>query len=184
MMKELDRGRPWWLLPPTRVASRWWLITVGLLLVIEYATGIYAQFPVIYVIPVALAAYYSGRRPALILAVAVPFAHLAFTLLERTPEQPLLRLVATSMLRGSVVVFMALWFARLSEHERALHHEVETLKGLLPICSFCKSIKNDSGEWEHLERFISRRSQTQFSHGICPSCIETQYASLAQREKR
>jgi hypothetical protein len=58
------------------------------------------------------------------------------------------------------------------------------LKGLLPICSFCKSIKNDSGEWEHLERFISRHSQTQFSHGICPSCIEIQYTSLAEREKR
>jgi hypothetical protein len=184
MVKGLDRDRPWWLLPPTRVPSAWWLVVVGLLLVIEYATGIYAQFPVVYVIPVALAAYYSGRRPALILAVAVPVVHLAFTLLDRAPEQPLLPLVATSLFRGSVVVFMALWFARLSEHERALHDEVETLKGLLPICSFCKSIKNDSGEWEHLERFISRRSQTQFSHGICPSCIEIQYTSLAEREKR
>jgi hypothetical protein len=166
-----------------RLSAGWWLALAASLLCVEYATGFYSQFPLVYVIPVSLAAYYSGRRIALTLGVAIPIAHFIFALLE-APAQDILTLATTALLRGGVIIFMALWFARLSEHERALQHEVQTLQGLLPICSFCKSIRNDSGEWERLERFISRRSQTQFSHGICPSCQQTQYAGLGRRKGR
>jgi hypothetical protein len=174
MIKLRERERPWWLLAPARVSFAWWVAMAAALLVVEYATGLYNQFPVAYVIPVSLAAYYSGRVPALLLAVAIPIVHLAFVVLDQEPTD-VFGLAAFAVFRGSVIVFMALWFARLSDHERALVDEVHTLKGLLPICSFCKSIRNDSGEWELLERFISRRSQTQFSHGICPACQQTHY---------
>jgi hypothetical protein len=174
VIKVPERERPWWLLAPARVSFMWWVVMAAALLVVEYTTGLYNQFPVAYVIPVSLAAYYSGRLPALVLAVAIPIVHLAFVLFEQTPAD-VLGLAAFTAFRGSVIVFMALWFARLSDHERTLVAEVQTLKGLLPICSFCKSIRNDSGEWELLERFISRRSETQFSHGICPACQQTHY---------
>ncbi|HKT79498.1 MAG TPA: hypothetical protein VJP86_04720, partial [Vicinamibacterales bacterium] len=164
--------------PPVRISPLVWVAMLGPALYVEYITGIYNAFPLVYVIPVTLAAYYSGRWAALMLAVTIPIAHLAFTLIEQ-PAANLGSLVATTALRSSVVIFMALWFARLSEHERALRQEVQTLKGLLPICLFCKSIRNDAGEWERLEGFISRRSQTEFSHGICPSCHQTHYASLS-----
>jgi hypothetical protein len=177
-----ERERPWWLLPPTRISSVWWLVIAVPLLWIDYVTGIYTQFPLVYVIPVSLAAYYSSRWAALTLAVAIPLAHLTFMVLEQGSAN-LFTLAVTATLRGSVIAFLALWFARLSEHERALHDEVQTLKGLLPICSFCKSIRNDAGEWERLEGFISRRSQTQFSHGMCPACHETHFGSLAERGK-
>jgi hypothetical protein len=179
-MTASERERPWWLLPPARVSPRWWLAIVGPLLFVEYVTGIYAQFPVVYVIPVCLAAYYSGRWPAVVLAVIMPVAHLAFVL-AASESVRLWPLVAATAFRSSVILFMALWFARLSEHERALHQEVQTLRGLLPICSFCKSIKNDAGEWERLEGFISRHSATRFSHGICPSCYEAHYAGFDGR---
>jgi hypothetical protein len=159
------------------VAPAWWLAVAALLLVIEYFTGTYRQFPVVYVIPVSLAAWYSGRKPALALAAAMPLAHLVFVLREESSGN-MLALAATAVFRGSVIAFMALWFARLSEHERALRHEVQVLKGLLPICSFCKSIRNDAGDWEPLERFISKRSETQFSHGVCPSCQVIHYGDV------
>jgi uncharacterized membrane protein len=53
--------------------------------------------------------------------------------------------------------------------------ELRILNGLLPICSFCKKIRNDQGEWEPLERYISARSESEFSHSICPDCIEKNY---------
>jgi hypothetical protein len=111
--------------------------------------------------------------------VAIPVAHLIFTV-RAEPDVNLMTQAATAAFRGSVIVFMALWFARLSEHERALNREVQVLKGLLPICSFCKSIRNESGAWEHLERYISRRSETTFSHGVCPACQETYYPDIAR----
>lgn len=59
--------------------------------------------------------------------------------------------------------------ARVSELEEALS-SVKQLQGLLPICSYCKKIRDDRNYWEQVESYISRRSEAQFSHGICPDC--------------
>jgi hypothetical protein len=183
MMDSPPRHRPWWLPPQARVPAAWWLGVAVLLLGVEWLTGLHNQFPMIYFIPVSLAAWYSGRNPAIALGVAIPLAQLAFMILERHPAS-LTTLVALTVFRGTVIIVMALGFARLAEHERALNDEVQMLKGLLPICSFCKSIRNQEGEWEHLERYISRRSETEFSHGICPSCHKVHYADLLERERQ
>jgi hypothetical protein len=133
------------------------------------------RYPVAFVIPVILAAWYSGRAPALALAVAVTSARIAFQLMSWTPSATLSMDVAETVARGIVVALVGLWFARLVDHERALHHHVSRLEGLLPICSFCKSIRNAEGQWEPLERFISTRSEAQFSHSFCPPCLHRHY---------
>jgi GAF domain-containing protein len=56
--------------------------------------------------------------------------------------------------------------------ERALA-EVTRLQGMLPICSYCKKIRNDENSWEQLESYISEHSHATFSHGICPDCRGT-----------
>ena len=48
--------------------------------------------------------------------------------------------------------------------------EIRTLSGLLPICAWCKNVRDDQGYWQRLERFIGDRTAAQFSHGICPDC--------------
>ncbi len=60
---------------------------------------------------------------------------------------------------------------KVVELEKALS-EVKELHGLLPICSYCKKIRNDDNYWEVLERYISDHSHAEFSHGICPDCYE------------
>jgi sigma-B regulation protein RsbU (phosphoserine phosphatase) len=49
---------------------------------------------------------------------------------------------------------------------------VRQLTGLLPICSYCKRIRDDQNYWKQVERYISEHSDVRFSHGICPSCYE------------
>ncbi len=66
---------------------------------------------------------------------------------------------------------------RVRELEEALSR-VKTLQGLLPICSYCKKIRNDRNYWQQVEGYISDHSQAQFSHGICPEC----YARFVQPE--
>jgi DNA-binding NtrC family response regulator len=56
--------------------------------------------------------------------------------------------------------------------------EINTLKGLLPICSYCKKIRDDKGYWESLEVYIGDRSGAEFSHGICPDCAKKQYGQI------
>ena len=60
---------------------------------------------------------------------------------------------------------------RVSELEEALS-QVKQLQGLLPICSYCKSIRDDSNYWQRVESYIGSHSGVQFSHGICPDCYE------------
>ena len=48
--------------------------------------------------------------------------------------------------------------------------KVKALKGLLPICAWCKKIRNDQGYWQQIEAYIRDHSEADFSHGICPEC--------------
>lgn len=57
--------------------------------------------------------------------------------------------------------------------------EIKTLKGLIPICCHCKNIRDDRGYWQRLERYVSDRSEVQFSHGICPDCFKKFYPNIA-----
>lgn len=56
--------------------------------------------------------------------------------------------------------------------------EVKILRGLLPICSFCKNIRDDSGYWNKIESYISQHSEAEFSHGICPECAKKHYSDF------
>ncbi len=55
------------------------------------------------------------------------------------------------------------------ELQEAQSH-IRVLDGLLPICATCKKIRDDQGNWEQMEGYITRRSEAVFSHGICPEC--------------
>ena len=56
--------------------------------------------------------------------------------------------------------------------------EIKTLKGILPICMYCKKIRDDSGYWSQIETYIQARSDADFSHGVCPDCMEKQLSEL------
>ena len=56
--------------------------------------------------------------------------------------------------------------------QKKLEHEIKTLKGIIPICSYCKKIRDDKEIWHQLESYISKNSEALFSHGVCPSCKE------------
>jgi len=56
--------------------------------------------------------------------------------------------------------------------------EVKELSGLLPICAWCKKIKDGSAYWHRVEDFISRHTKAEFTHGICPECLEKEAAAL------
>ena len=61
---------------------------------------------------------------------------------------------------------------------------VKQLSGLLPICAACKKIRDDSGYWNQLESYISRHSEADFSHGICPECADEMFPELAEARRQ
>jgi phosphoserine phosphatase RsbU/P len=60
---------------------------------------------------------------------------------------------------------------RVKELETALS-KVQQLQGLLPICSYCKKIRDDQNYWQQVEKYIGSHAGVQFSHGICPDCYD------------
>lgn len=57
--------------------------------------------------------------------------------------------------------------------------EVKTLRGLLPICAWCKKIRTEDGGWNELESYVTKHSEATFSHGICPDCLSKQKSTNA-----
>jgi hypothetical protein len=53
--------------------------------------------------------------------------------------------------------------------------ELQTLRGLLPICGFCKKIRDPAGDWQRLEKYIQDRTDARFTHGVCPDCLTSEY---------
>ena len=59
--------------------------------------------------------------------------------------------------------------------------KVKVLSGMLPICASCKKIRNDQGYWEQIEQYISKHSDADFSHGICPECAQRLYPNYIKK---
>ena len=70
------------------------------------------------------------------------------------------------------------------EREKLIHElqealaNIKTLRGLLPICSHCKKIRDDKGYWNQIESYIRDHSGAEFTHGMCPECMKKLYPDL------
>ncbi len=70
--------------------------------------------------------------------------------------------------------------AQVRELRTAIEH-IKTLQGIIPICSFCKKIRDDQGYWNQVEAYLSRHSDARFSHGFCPECTSRYYPEIEKQ---
>ena len=61
--------------------------------------------------------------------------------------------------------------------------EIKTLKGIIPICGYCKKIRDNDEIWQHLEDYLIKNSEAQFSHGMCPDCYDEQIAEIKKMKQ-
>ena len=59
--------------------------------------------------------------------------------------------------------------------------DLKTLSGLLPMCSHCKGIRNDTGYWQSIETYLSTHSEADLTHGICPKCLKHHHPAVYER---
>lgn len=59
-----------------------------------------------------------------------------------------------------------------AEQLQEAYSRIKKLQGLIPVCAWCKKVRDDKGYWEKIEEYISQRTDADFTHGICPECIE------------
>ena len=68
---------------------------------------------------------------------------------------------------GLLIAYLRVWHEELM----SVQAEVRTLSGLLPMCAWCKKVRDDEGYWEQVEEYFSRRSGLKFTHGVCADCM-------------
>ena len=96
--------------------------------------------------------------------------------------------ITPEILIGKVEIFLELYQQKaklvktISNLQKALD-EVKTLQGLIPICASCKQIRDDKGFWIDVEHYIAARADVDFSHAMCPNCMEKQYPKIYAKLK-
>jgi PAS domain S-box-containing protein len=63
-----------------------------------------------------------------------------------------------------------------------LKKEINTLRGIIPICSSCKKVRDDNGYWQQVEAYVRDRSEAEFSHSICPECLKRLYPEFSGKK--
>jgi hypothetical protein len=152
----------------------------------DYITEWYFLFDLFYLVPLALITVYAGRRAGIIMAFACTavwavtlYPGGAAILAGVSSPSPLIWVWNFATRFGVLAAFA--WVLALQreelDNERRLVAElnaamahVARLRELLPICAWCKKIRDDSGYWKQLDRYIQEHDIATFTHGICPEC--------------
>ena len=159
-------------------------VTASILLIafIDWITGLHVHIDVFYFIPIFLASIKFKRMTvyftafactALLYAVSIIGGHHFKGMWNEIWNNGVRLLSYLSIAFASVTIKTHLDFERALSDELGIQlSEVKQLKKLLPICAYCKKIRDGNGEWQQQERYISTRTHTQFSHGACPECFD------------
>lgn len=166
------------------------LILIGLL---DYFTGPQFGFFVFYYIPILFAGWFIDRKTSITYAfIATIVWWTADSLGENIYTSDFFR-YWNSFIRLLSFLLVGVLFSNFrirldkeqklnSELSKALS-DIKRLSGLLPICASCKNIRNDKGYWEQIEDYVKDHTDAEFSHSICPSCMEKLYPSVSKRRK-
>jgi hypothetical protein len=172
---------------------QWLIVTFIILLAItyvDYLTGYEFQFFLFYFFPISIAALRTRRTGAYGIALASAFCWLMADIYsQHSYSLEWFRIWNTFIRLASFLIVAELLiktYSLLSEQRRLnddLSHaleQVKLLQGLLPVCSSCKRIRNNEGQWEQMEFYIQQHSEADFTHGICPECSRRLYPGLIE----
>jgi len=133
-----------------------------------------------------LAAIFVFSAAVIFIAVRIDFLKLVMTVMQRYGALEMEAFIAgTLFLVTALTVFSvrrliafrkvnAVLVKRNLELEKAMA-EIKELRGLIPICSVCKKIRDDEDSWHQIEAYIESHSHAEFTHGICPECMRMLY---------
>ena len=146
------------------------LAVLGLDMVVPLGTGVCF----LYLVPLAFLAMWSPpKQVSPVLVMASLCAILTWVVLFLSPHP-----VWFAVVNRLITVIVLGITVMLSLMRKRAEEDVKVLHGLLPICSYCKKIRDDRGYWEQVERYITARSHADFSHGMCPDCGPKHFPDL------
>jgi hypothetical protein len=150
-------------------AAYWVTVSIAIL-ILDYVTGPFIQFPILFVLPVAAATVRNGFKVGAVVAATLPLIRLSFFLRWELSSSWTLEWIDTA-----VDVAVLVGISGLVAYVTRQQLQIRVLEGMLPICAFCKRIRDEEGHWRQMESYITRRSQARFSHTYCEECVKAHY---------
>ncbi|HUA68696.1 MAG TPA: hypothetical protein VMA13_09115 [Candidatus Saccharimonadales bacterium] len=152
-----------------------------LCLVLDFFIGPYIIFPITFILPVVVSAWFCRSYYAYALAIVQPLVRLGFAYDWRPPWGITVAIINTAI-RIIVLVLFAYLVSRTARQTRQLAKRVNLLEGILPICSLCKKIRDEHNNWQPVELYVSNRSEASFSHSLCPDCLKRDYKNVPRED--
>lgn len=149
------------------------------ILLLDLLTGRFLMFPILFVIPVVLPAWFGQRRLACALAVALPLGRLAIAALVEKPSGAGFA-VANAAVRIAVLVLVALLVDRVARLTAELRRRVDAM---VTVCAWSKTVEH-RGEWLSFEEYLQRRFGVAITHGMSPAEAERVLAGLIEPAAR
>ena len=137
---------------PQRGSLRLWLwYTIAAAMVaVDYFTGPVIQFPIAFLLPVLLAAWFDSLLHALLLAALLPAIRLGFVIGVWAAPWTIGEAITNAAIRIGVLSLLAYFAWRAAQEHRAVQREVQMFEKILPICSYCRKIRDSNESWESL----------------------------------
>jgi hypothetical protein len=149
----------------------------SLCLFLDFSMGPYIAFPITFLVPVAISAWFCRSYFAYGLAIAQPLVRLGVSFNWQVPWSVSTSIINT-LIRIAVLGLLAYLISRTARQTRQLARRVNLLEGILPICSLCKKIRDQHDNWQPVEVYVSNRSEALFSHSLCPDCLKRDYKQV------
>ncbi len=151
-------------------------VFVGIaILLLDLVTGPYLLFPILFVIPVALAAWYCGPRLAYALAVLLPLGRFFIAEFVDHPS-PVVFMAANCLIRIAVLACMAFLVSRTARQTRELEDRVNAL---VTVCAWSRTVEYE-GDWISFDKYLLKRFNVNTSHGISPAEAEKVFGPLGE----
>lgn len=99
-----------------------------------------------------------------------------FLVVEQPEQETIKQIFTTLVINLGICIFITVVvLVLINASVTAYQKRIETLRGIVPICSYCKQIRDDKGYWNKVEAYVAKYTEAQFSHSICPSCLEENF---------
>lgn len=150
-----------------------WIAIAAIVAVLDHVSGPILQFPILFIVPVTLAAWHGGLKWGLSLSLVLPlFRIVSYSL--NAPSWPIGVTVSNALIRMLTLAIMAFFASVAAEKSR----EVRQLRRLLTLCRYCRRTLGPSGEWERPSTAVSEEPTAELAIVVCPDCAHERYPAL------
>lgn len=149
-------------------------VTCMLVMIADHFTASFIFFPISFLLPLSIVARWYSLHAAIVLAIAMMVLRIATEIhWIAVADIPIFSVLTNGIVNLMMLNIIICLIARVAK-QRHMLRKFLTLPTLIPICAYCKKIRSESDQWEEVELYITRQTESTFSHGICPECLKIQ----------